>query len=159
MVSSNLLKWLTLAASLGLAHWFFGNLYEALVIAPNWTVDSPAQLQRLNEFFVHTSPTLFFVPMVPLATLLVWLVAFLNRDRRLGATYARASLYAALAMALNVLIVTTLITKLFGADYQAHASQLQSYAARWNLLNLGRMGLVATAATYLFNAFRQLDRV
>src|SRR5690242_9538153 len=47
-------KWWTFAAVLGLAYWFFGNLYEAVVFSPNWVVDSAAQIDRLNAFFVNT---------------------------------------------------------------------------------------------------------
>ena len=107
---------------------------------------------------MRTSPTLFFMPWSVIAAVLVWVVTALNRDRSVGRSYARASLYMALAMALNVLIVSTLIFRLFGDDYAAHADQLHSYAARWNILNLFRMGLVATTIVYLFQAFRRLDR-
>jgi hypothetical protein len=158
VLSPRRLKWLTLAALLGLAHWFFGNLYEAIVISPNWVVDSPAQLTRLNEFFVRTSPTLFFVPVTPIATVLVWVVTLLNREPATARNYARASLFIALAMLLNALIVTTLISKLFGSDYLSHTRELQAYAARWNILNVCRMSLVATSIVYLFSAFRLLDR-
>jgi hypothetical protein len=152
------IKWLTVAAAVGLLHWFFGNLYEAVVISPNWVVDSPAQLTRLNEFFVRTSPTVFFVPLTPLAAVFVWLATLLNREPGVGGNYRRASLFVTLALAVNTLIVATLITRLFGDDYLAHAAQLQTYATRWNVLNLLRMVLVATTVCYLFQAFRQLDR-
>jgi hypothetical protein len=121
-------------------------------------VDSPAQLVRLNEFFVRTNPTLFFVPLTPLAAALVWLVTALNREHAVRRSYARASTLIAVAMAVNVLIVSTLIVRLFGDDYRAHAAQLHSYATRWNILNLFRMGFVAATIVYLFQAFRQLDR-
>lgn len=50
--------WVTLGALLGYLHWFFGNLYEAVVFSPNWVLNSPAQMERLHGFFVATSPTL-----------------------------------------------------------------------------------------------------
>lgn len=151
-------KWLTLAAVLGLAYWFFGNLYEAIVISPNWIVDSSAQLTRLNQFFVNTSPTLFFIPLTLLATVLVWVLLVVNQDTELKALYRNASLFAVALTALNVLIVTTLITKLFGTDYLSYGDELSSYAWRWNILNVIRMALTATTAVYLFGAFRRLDR-
>src|SRR5215212_5573590 len=67
-------KALTLATVVGLAYWLFGNLYEAVVLSPNWVVDSPAQLTRLNEFFVVTSPTLYFVPLALAALALVFVI-------------------------------------------------------------------------------------
>src|SRR5690349_24243115 len=48
VMAPNRQKWLTLVAVLGLAYWFFGNLYEAIVFSPNWVTDTPAQMTRLN---------------------------------------------------------------------------------------------------------------
>lgn len=73
-------KALTLTTVVGLAYWMFGNVYEAVVFSPNWVADSPAQLTRLNEFFVVTSPTLYFVPLALVALALVWVVSWLNTD-------------------------------------------------------------------------------
>lgn len=154
----SLQRWLTMLAILGLAQWFFGNLYEAVVISPNWVVDSVRQMTRLNQFFVRASPTLYFVPPTLLATALVWLLTALNRDTTLVRDYRLASLFAGLAAALNAYVVATVITKLFGPDYLAHADQLAGYCRRWNMLNLLRMALVATTAVSLFGAFRKLDR-
>jgi hypothetical protein len=148
----------TLFAVIGLAYWFFGNLYESMVFSPNWVSDSPAQMQRLNEFFVNTSPAWYFLAVAPFATVSVWTLLALNTDRRVAQDYKRASLFTLLANIVNVYIVGTLITKLFGADYLQHAAQLNSYCWRWNICNVLRMALVATAAGYLFNAFRTLDR-
>ena len=71
--------------------------------------------------------------------------------------YSRASIFMALAMA-DIVIVSTLIVHMVGDDYRAHTAQLHGYAVRWNILNLFRMGLVATTVAYLFQAFRVLDR-
>jgi len=151
-------KRLTLVAVLGLAYWLFGNLYEAIVFSPNWVTDTPAQMTRLNEFFVNTSPTLYFVPLTILAVLLAWILMAVNRDPTLRADYRRAGLVALLLMALNTLIVATVVTKLFGTELGADPHQLTSYAWRWNVLNVLRMALTATTAAFLFNAFRKLDR-
>jgi hypothetical protein len=62
---------ITLIAMPGLLHWFFGNFYEVIVISPNWVVDSPIQMKRHNEFFVNTSPTIYFVPLTQIAPILV----------------------------------------------------------------------------------------
>jgi hypothetical protein len=151
-------KLLTLTAVVGFAWWLFGNLYEAIVISPNWVVDSPTQLARLNAFFVNTTPTAYFIPVVPIATLLAWTAWALNRDARLAADYRRAGVFAAAAMAVNTLIVATLISRLFARDFAVWGAQLHIYAWRWNALNVVRMALVATTAVYLFQAFRKLDR-
>lgn len=149
---------LTLIAILGFAHWFFGNLYEAVVFSPNWVVDSPRQMTRLNEFFVTTSPSWYFVPLTLGATVLVWALLATNRDATLARHYRWAGLFALLSAALNAFIVATVVTKLFGRDYSSHSELLSSYCRRWNILNVFRMVLVATTTVHLFGAFRRLDR-
>jgi hypothetical protein len=145
-------------ALLGFAWWLFGNLYEAVVISPNWVVDSPAQLARLNAFFVNTSPTTYFIPVVPLATLLAWTLWGVNREGALKGDYRRAAMLAAAAMAVNAFIVATLISRLFGNDFLVHAAELHSYAWRWNLFNLVRIALVAATVRQLFRALVKLER-
>jgi hypothetical protein len=158
VMARRLQKALTLSAVLGFVWWLFGNLYEAIVISPNWVVDSPAQLARLNAFFVHTTPTAYFIPVVPLATLLAWALWGSNREVALKGDYRRAAALAAAAMAVNAFIVSTLIVRLFGDDFLAHAAELHAYAWRWNLLNVVRMALVAATAWQLFRAFVKLAR-
>lgn len=151
-------RWLVLATVLSLAYWFFGNLYEAVVFSPNWVHDSPAQLARMNALFVHTSPTVYFVPVTQLATVAVWLLWARNRDPQLRPGLRRAALFALLATIVNVVIVSTLIPHLFGPDFLADPGGLSTYAWWWNGLNLVRMGLVAASAAHLFGTFRVLDR-
>lgn len=92
------------------------------------------------------------------STVLVWVLAARNRDRELTRDYRRASLLAAMAMALNLFIVATVVTRMFGADYLALGDELRAYCWRWNVLNALRMALVAATAAYTFNVFRRLDR-
>jgi hypothetical protein len=149
----------TLAAIIGLAHWFFGNLYEAIVISPNWIVDSPMQLQRLNEFFVNTSPTLYFVPITQIATIAVWVLTFLNKENSVKKDYKMASIVTVLITALNAFIVSTIILKLFGSDYAQYGEYLHTLSWRWNILNFFRMILTFTVIYYLFSIYRKLDKL
>jgi hypothetical protein len=89
-------KRFTLAAVIGMAYWFFGNLYEAVVFSPNWVEDSPAQFARLHGFFGNTGPTLYFVPLTQLATILVWVLWWRNRDGEVKPDYRRAAVSALL---------------------------------------------------------------
>jgi hypothetical protein len=143
----------------GLAWWFFGNLYEAIVISPNWVVDSPDQLKRLHEFFVNTSPTVYFVPLTQLATIPVWLLWAANKDHGLKKEYRMAGIFALLLTGLNIFIVSTIVTKIFGDNYLSMATALHDYCFRWNVLNGFRMLLTFLTLYYMFNAFRKLDKM
>ena len=151
-------KRLTLGAVLGMAYWFFGNLYEAVVFSPNWVEDSPTQFARLHGFFDNTGPTLYFVPLTQLATVLVWVLWWRNRDDEVKPDYRRAGVSALLLTALTAYIVMALIPRMFGADYLARSDSLTAAAWQWNVLNVVRMALTAVTAWYLFSAFRKLDR-
>lgn len=149
---------LVLLALFGLAWWFFGNLYEAVVISPNWVYDSAAQLERLNAFFQRSSPTLYFVPLTQLATMLVWYVTWRNREPSASRPLRWASLFAVLATALNFAIVSTLVTRLFGETRSTEPATIQSLTVRWNSLNALRIALTGSTMVALFEAFRRLDR-
>jgi hypothetical protein len=144
-------KWWTFVAVLGMAYWFFGNLYEAVVFSPNWVVDSAAQITRLNEFFVNTGPTLYFLPLTALATVLVWVLLAVNKRRDVRSDYRRAAVFAVLLTAVNAIIVGAVVTKLFD-----HGTTRLAW--EWNILNGVRMALTATTAWFAFSAFRKLDR-
>jgi hypothetical protein len=151
-------KWFSLLAFLALLHWLFGNLYEAIVISPNWVVESGAQLDRLHGFFVRTSPTAYFVPVSQLAPLLVWTAHFLNRLPAAAQDFRRASVLALVGGALNAFIVITIVLVIFGEDYRALSdTELHALCVRWNWLNAARMGLTAATAFWMFAAYRKLD--
>lgn len=130
-----------------------------MVFSPNWALDSPAQMQRLNEFLTRTGPTLYFVPLTQIATILAWVLLALNRVPEARRDYRLAALFALLATAVNVLVVTTVVPVIFGPDYLAHADELAEYCARWNALNLARLTFTGIAVAFCFSAFRQLDRL
>ncbi len=60
---------LVLFVVFGLALWFFGNLYEAVVIAPNLVVDTATKITYWRGFFSLTNPVYFYIPVAPQAAL------------------------------------------------------------------------------------------
>ena len=149
-------KWIMISI-LGLTHWFFGNLYEAIVFSPNWIIDSPLQIKRLNEFFIATSPTLYFVPLSQFATILVWFVYLKNKEKSIKKELKLASVYVFVATIFNIIIVTTTALKLFETEYAQYGNYLSTLTWRWNILNIFRMGLVAISIYFMFQSFRKLD--
>lgn len=143
---------------IGLLYWFFGNLYEQVVISPNWIVNSEEQMKRLNDFFIVTTPTLYFVPITQLATILVWIAFFVNKTPITKVWYRRAAVFAVLSTILNFIIVSTTVIKLFSPEYQSYRNGLYDLCFRWNILNVFRMALVGTTIYFLFGAYRVLDK-
>lgn len=138
------LRPLLLLALIGLAWWFFGNLYEAIVISPNWVVDSPAQLTRLHGFFVVTSPTAYFVPVTLIGILLMWIALFIGRRVLPHRTAILAAAVSVVLVIVTVIIVSVLVEGLFGPGYLDHPEALHSYTWWWNAANVLRMALTAT---------------
>lgn len=151
-------KALALLALVCLLQWLFGNLYEQVVIAPNWVIDSARQLDRLHQFFVRSTPTLYFVPFTLLASPLVWAAHACNRLPNASATFWSASGCALVAAALNAFIVVTLAIPLFSPEYRLHTdAELHAMCSRWNVLNALRMVVTAATTYWTFRAFRLLD--
>lgn len=158
-LSSRSLRPLLIAALIGLGWWFFGNLYEAIVISPNWVIDSPAQLTRLHGFFQVTSPTNYFVPATPLALVALWIALYLGRTT-LPRPEARLALWLSLALAgLTVAIVTVLINTLFGAHFLDRAAQLSGYAWWWNVANLARLALTGGCAVLVWRMLHSVRAI
>jgi hypothetical protein len=65
---------------------------------------------------------------------------------------------ALLLTALTAYVAAVLIPRMFGEDYLERPDSLNAAAWQWNVLNVFRMALTAVTASYLFNAFRKLDR-
>jgi len=149
---------LVLIAMVGMLHWLFGNLYEQVVIAPNWLVNSREQLQRLHGFFVRTSPMTYFVPLSFVAPVLTWGALVVCRGTLARSELGRASLFALSATIVNAVIVSSIVTQIFGDGYaRLTDAVLHASCVRWNILNGVRMICTAATVYWLFAAFRQLD--
>ncbi|MCF7548559.1 hypothetical protein [Pseudonocardia sp. WMMC193] len=149
---------LTGAAVVGLAWWFFGNLYEAVVLSPNWAIDTADRMQDFYDFTVRTGPTLYFVPITQLAVALLWVLVVLNRVPQARGAYLLAGLLALLATAVNVVIVATVVPELFGDPTAVAPDRLADLALRWNVLNVVRLLLTGAAAFVAHKAYRCVDR-
>lgn len=97
------------------------------------------------------------MPLTVLATVAIWLLALRRPIASARRAHHRAALIALAAMAVNVLIVSTIIPHLFGDEYLQHASELEVYCRRWNALNVVRMTLVGLTCAQLFGALLAWD--
>lgn len=159
MTTTNKQKNWTLFTIFGFAYWFFGNLYEAIVFGPNWAIEDPGHLKLLNDFFVHSSPTLYFIPMTLLAAISVWILAFTNKIDEVKRDYRRASILALIVTVLTSFIVGFVLSKMFGPGFYENPAEGSHYGKLWNMLNAVRLILEIMTIYYLFNAFRKLDKL
>lgn len=110
-------KYVTLFGIFGFAFWFFGNLYEAIVFGPNWSIKSPGHLKFLNEFFSNSSPTVYFMPMTLITVIVIWILTFMNKEVSVKKEYKIASILSLIITLFTTFIVTFVLSKMFGPGY------------------------------------------
>lgn len=149
----------TLFSIFGITYWFFGNLYEAIVFGPNWAIKDPNHLKYLNDFFVNSSPTAYFIPMTLLAAISIWFLTFFNKIETVKREYRMASVLALVITVMTSLIVGFVLSKMFGPGYFENPSEGSFYGMLWNILNAFRLLLEVATIYYLFNVYRKLDKL
>jgi hypothetical protein len=151
---------LLLFSLFGIALWFFGNLYEAVVIAPNMLKDSARKVQDWQAFFSATNPVFFYIPIAPMAVVVMIVLYFktskvqsiLKRHLRL------ATLFGVPAFALGVLMITQINLKLFFGEAGKYAAEAHRLAVLWNMLNVVRIALLSVTLYQMFRAYIETQR-
>ena len=126
-----------------MSQWFFGNLYEEIVMVPNHLTDTEKTMTGYVAYFHTTNPIFYFVPFTQLAILIVIFLYFKCEDPHQKRLLKNASLFGILALLVTVLIVTQINVKIFSADFANYRHQLHTLSILWLLGNAVRMLLVA----------------
>ena len=133
--------------------WFYGNLYEGIVIAPNQLSNTIEKLEIWNGYFTVTNPIFYFVPLTHLAVIAVWILAFRKLDRHVVRDIRRAAILLTIAEAVTVYIVVELNLELFfGSKFNQEAI---TKVRLWNIFNLLRVLLVGIALKFVFNSYTE----
>ena len=141
----------------GIAMWFFGNLYEAVVIGPNIAGDTKEQLRAFQQFTVVTNPVYYYIPLTQIAavTLIVWFVRTPWRAPEKRSLFI-ASLAEIAAVALSIYIIVKLNMTLFFGSLGETPDELHRLALQWNLLNLVRVGVTALTLVFALGALTKV---
>ncbi|OHU33932.1 anthrone oxygenase family protein [Mycobacteroides chelonae] len=141
----------------GIAMWFFGNLYEAVVIGPNIAGDTKEQLRAFQQFTVVTNPVYYYIPLTQIAavTLIIWFVRTPWRAPEKRSLFI-ASLAEIAAVALSIYIIVKLNMTLFFGSLGETPDELHRLALQWNLLNLIRVGVTALALVFALGALTKV---
>src|ERR1700761_4727160 len=99
-----------------LALWFFGNLYEEIVITPNQLSNSYEKLQHWQHFFTETNPMYFYVPFTQLAVVVICILYIKIHDSVQKSFLRKASIFGILGILISVPIITQINVKLFFGD-------------------------------------------
>jgi hypothetical protein len=146
---------LLLFSLFGLALWFFGNLYEGIVIAPNLLADPIKKLAYWQGFFTLTNPLYFYIPIAPLASLATFVSYFCTPQEKAAVKrhLRSASLFVFLGLILGVFIVIRINLRLFFGDIsQLSGNTIYRLSLLWNILNILRLMLLSGGIYHVFNA-------
>jgi hypothetical protein len=139
----------------GMTMWFFGNLYEAIVIVPNMLTNSILKAKLWQDFFVITNPVFYYIPISPSAVLTTVFLYFKTSQR--NSTLKRrlkfATIFGLIASALGIIIITRINLKLFFGDVEKISETAHYLSVWWNILNAVRVLLLLVTIINLFKAY------
>jgi hypothetical protein len=136
-----------------MAYWFFGNLYEQIVLAPNQLTNSFDALLCWQNYFTVTNQIYYYVPFTQLAVVVLCFLYFKENDIRRKTFLKKASIFGLLAIAITIIIVTQLNLKLFFGDIEKYKEELFTLTVIWMIGNTIRLYLVGTSLYYLFKTY------
>ncbi|MBB5855404.1 anthrone oxygenase family protein [Amycolatopsis umgeniensis] len=122
-------------ATVGQAHWFFGNLYEAVVDVPRLVGErSPGLLER-------GSPARYFIPAAPV-TIASTAVALASGWRDGGDRRAIVTAAAGTAAATGITVHLVRSVNLTLLKEQPDRIRREELAKKWHRANLARLALL-----------------
>lgn len=151
------LRWLNFAL-FGLALWFFGNLYEEVILMPNWLAAPIDVLTAYNRYYTVIIQYHYYVPVTQLAVLSLILGCFTtNPARQLAQSdLRRAAVWGGLGIAITVWIVLSLNLDLFIGQLKLSEAEAHQKGLIWMIGNAVRLVCVGLSFGY---AVRVRDRV
>ncbi|GGS96088.1 hypothetical protein GCM10010156_62900 [Planobispora rosea] len=132
------------AARLGQLHWFFGNVYEAMVDMPRLLAD--ARPNRAPELLGSGSPLRYYLPVVP--PTLAGTAATLIDDWRSGGdrrAVVTAAASTVVAVVLTVHLVRTVNLTLLRGKEPLSAEEVRKLLQTWHRGNLARLAALVVA--------------
>ncbi len=147
----------------GTAMWFFGNLYEAVVLGPNMIGigHSYERLLHWQQFFVVTNPVHFYVPFTQLA-LVTLLVLYFKTSPALAnikSNLGWSSVFQLVSLIITVCIITQINFTIFFGDLPAHKNEVATLAFWWNVLNLARLLTTGIGLYFFMKAYIRILRM
>lgn len=140
-----------------LGHWFYGNLYEQVVLAPNNLVNSYETLVCWQNFFQVTNQIHYYVPFTQLAVVVVCFLYFKSTDTQIKKLLKLGMLFGLASIAITVYIVSQLNLKLFFGDLETVREEVYQLSIIWLLANLIRICMVGTSLYFVFRAYLSLN--
>ncbi|RIV21588.1 hypothetical protein DYU11_19505 [Fibrisoma montanum] len=154
--TERVLNTLLLIALVSHSMWLFGNVYEAIVDAPNLTASPAAARQCWLDYHSVTNPIFFHIPNTPVGFLALVLAWWRSRQT-LPATARQWLTWATLgslgAILLTVYVVTQINLRLYFGGPNPDNAEVLNLANEWIVLNLARIAFEVVTVVYLFRTY------
>lgn len=135
-----------------MSYWFFGNLYEEIVLIPNQLFNSFEVLTCWQSYFNTTDQVYYFVPCMLIAVIGTCVLFFKTKERTQRSYLKKATIFSMIATGLTIVIVNEINERLFYGNLEKMKDQLRMLSILWLIGNAIRLCLVGTAMYYLFKA-------
>ena len=144
----------------GIALGLFGVLYEGVVYGPKFLDVSPERMQFWKSFTAIISPIPYYIPIYPIATILLVVLSFRIPKEKAGLRkrLIAASLFQIASLALTIYILTQINFRRSFGDLQKYAAEIPGKAVLFNILSIIRIGLGAIAVAFVFKACIQIQK-
>jgi hypothetical protein len=154
------LRWLHFVL-FGLALWFFGNLYEEVIMMPNWLAAPIDVLRVHSRYYTVVIQYHYYVPVTQLAVLVLIVLCFTNNPAQQLAQpdLRRAAIWGALGVALTAWIVLSLNLDLFIGELKLSEAEAHRKGLIWMIGNAIRLFCVGLSFGYALRVRDQLTWV
>lgn len=145
-------------ALFGLALWFFGNLYEEVILMPNWLAAPLDVLKANNRYYSVVIQYHYYVPTTQLAVVVLIVLCFTtNPARQLSQPdLRRAAIWGSLGIILTVWIVVSLNLDLFIGQLKLSEADAHRKGLIWMVGNAVRLLCVGLSFGCAFRVRDQL---
>jgi hypothetical protein len=151
---------LLLFSLFGIALGFFGILYEEIVNVPKMLDNSMARMLFWKSFYTVISPVVYYIPLVPLATIALFILYFIASKQKpeLKNWLKLAGIFQVVSLALTFFIVTQIHLKLYFSDIENYADLIPAKTLLVNIVSAARVPLTAIALVSVFKAYIQTQK-
>ena len=144
----------------GIALGFFGILYEGVVYGPKFLDVSMERMQFWKAFTAVISPIPYYIPIYPIATILLVVLSFGAPKEKPGLRkrLIAAGLFQITSLALTIYILTQINFRRSFGNLDKYAYEIHGKAVLFNILSIVRIGLSAIAMAFAFKACMQTQK-
>jgi hypothetical protein len=143
----------------GIALGFFGVLYEGVVYGPKFLDVSMERMQFWKAFTAVISPIPYYIPIYPIATILLVVLSF-RTPKEISGQSPRlivASLCQLASLALTFYILTQINFRRSFGNLDKYAYEIPGKVLLFNILSFIRIGLGAIAVAFVFKVYMQIQ--